>query len=197
MLTSPLLEKLIKEFARMPGIGYKTARRLAFYVLRLPEDKANEFAKTIIEVKNKIIECSICGNITETDPCPICNDPLRDHTVICVVEQPSDVFALEKTNEYKGVFHILGGSLSPLDGVGPDDLRIKSLLKRVPSGVSEVILATNPKTEGEATAIYITELLKPLKVKVSRIARGLPIGGDLEFADIVTLSRALQDRTTL
>ncbi len=181
----------------MPGIGYKTARRLAFYILKLPDDKAKELAETIIEVKSKVIECSICGNITETDPCAICSNPDRDKNIICVVEKPSDVFALEKTNEYKGVFHILGGALSPLDGIGPDDLRIRSLLNRVSEGAAEIILATNPNTEGEATAEYIMELLKPFKVKVTRISRGLPIGGDLEFADIVTLSKALKDRKPL
>ncbi|MBD3233538.1 MAG: recombination protein RecR [candidate division Zixibacteria bacterium] len=197
MYTSPLLEKLIKQFARMPGIGYKTARRLAFYVLKLPDEKAKELADTIVEIKSKVSECSVCGNITEMDPCPICTDPQRDQSVVCVVEQPSDVFALEKTNEYKGVFHILGGALSPLDGIGPEDLKIKSLLKRIPEGIKEVIIATNPDTEGEATSIYLLELLKPLNIKVTRIARGLPTGGDLEFADITTLSRALQNRTTM
>ncbi len=197
MYTSPLLEKLIKQFARMPGIGYKTARRLAFYVLKLPDEKAKELADTIVEIKSKVSECSVCGNITEMDPCPICADPQRDQSVVCVVEQPSDVFALEKTNEYKGVFHILGGALSPLDGIGPEDLKIKSLLKRIPEGIKEVIIATNPDTEGEATSIYLLELLKPLNIKVTRIARGLPTGGDLEFADITTLSRALQNRTTM
>ncbi|MCP4633908.1 MAG: recombination protein RecR [candidate division Zixibacteria bacterium] len=197
MLTSPLLEKLIRQFSRMPGIGYKTARRLAFYILKLTDDEAREFAKTIVELKNNIKECSVCGNISEEDPCIICTSPERDKSTICVVEQPSDVIALDKTNEYKGLFHILGGSLSPLDGVGPDDLRIKSLVQRIPEGIKEVILATNPNTEGEATAIYLTELLKSFNVKLSRIARGLPIGGDLEFADIVTLSRAMRDRTNL
>lgn len=197
MFTSPMFEKLIKQFNRMPGIGYKTARRLAFYVLKLPSEDAEELAATIVELKNKIIECSTCGNITETDPCAICTDPSRDRSLICVVEQPSDVVALEKTNEFKGVFHVLGGALSPLDGIGPDDLRIRSLLKRIPQGVKEIIIATNPNTEGEATSIYLMDLLKPLNVKVTRIARGLPLGGDLEFADITTLARALQDRQTL
>ncbi|MBD3168623.1 MAG: recombination protein RecR [candidate division Zixibacteria bacterium] len=197
MLTSPLLEKLIKQFARMPGIGYKTARRMAFHVLKLPEIEATELANTINELKGKITECSICGNVTENDPCIICTDSSRDNSTICVVEQPSDVFALEKTNEFKGMFHVLGGHLSPLDGIGPDDLRIKQLIQRIPDGISEVIIATNPNTEGEATAVYVMELLKPFKIKVTRIARGLPLGGDLEFADIVTLTRALQDRHSL
>lgn len=197
LYTSESVERLVGHLSQLPGIGRKTAQRLALHILRLPKADAESLAEAITNVKEKVRHCSVCCNITEADPCVICASPKRDRFMICVVEEPSDVLALEKTNEYKGLYHVLGGSLSPLDGVGPEDLKIKELLARVSDGVQEVILAMNPNVEGEATTLYLTKLLKPLVVKVSRIARGLPIGGDLEFADEATLARALEDRTTL
>jgi recombination protein RecR len=197
LYTSESVERLVGHLSQLPGIGRKTAQRLALHILRLPKADAESLAEAITDVKEKVRYCSVCCNITEADPCIICASPKRDRFMICVVEEPSDVLALEKTNEYKGLYHVLGGSLSPLDGVGPEDLKIKELLARVSDGVQEVILAMNPNVEGEATTLYLTKLLKPLGVKVSRIARGLPIGGDLEFADEATLARALEDRTTL
>jgi len=197
LYTSESVERLVSHLSQLPGIGRKTAQRLALHILRLPKADAESLAEAIIDVKEKVRYCSVCCNITEADPCIICASPKRDRSMICVVEEPSDVLALEKTNEYKGLYHVLGGSLSPLDGVGPEELKIKELLARVSDGVQEVILAMNPNVEGEATTLYLTKLLKPLGVKVSRIARGLPIGGDLEFADEATLARALEDRTAL
>jgi recombination protein RecR len=197
LYTSESVERLVSYLSQLPGIGRKTAQRLALHILRLPRADAESLAKAITDVIEKVRYCSVCCNITEADPCVICASPKRDRSMICVVEDPSDVLALEKTNEYKGLYHVLGGSLSPLDGIGPEDLKIKELLGRASDGVDEVILAMNPNVEGEATTLYLTKLLKPLGVKVSRIARGLPIGGDLEFADEATLARALEDRTTL
>jgi recombination protein RecR len=197
LYTSESVERLVSHLSHLPGIGRKTAQRLALHILRLPQGDAESLAAAILDVKQKVRYCSVCSNITEADPCAICASPRRDRSLICVVEDPSDVIALEKTNEFKGLYHVLGGSLSPLDGVGPEDLKIKELLGRISDGVQEVILAMNPNVEGEATTLYLTKLLKPLGVKVSRIARGLPIGGDLEFADEATLARALEDRTTL
>jgi recombination protein RecR len=197
LYTSESVERLVSCLSQLPGIGRKTAQRLALHILRLPQADAESLAAAILDVKQKVRYCSVCSNITEADPCVICASPKRDRSLICVVEDPSDVIALEKTNEFKGLYHVLGGSLSPLDGVGPEDLKIKELLGRIGNGVQEVILAMNPNVEGEATTLYLTKLLKPLGVKVSRIARGLPIGGDLEFADEATLARALEDRTTL
>ncbi len=197
------LEKLIKEFSKLPGIGKKTAQRMAFYVLKSKKEVAEALAQALLEVKEKVHYCSVCFNITEEDPCSICKDQKRDRSVICVVEEANDVVALENTNQYKGLFHVLGGVLSPLDGIGPDDLKIKELLLRLKGSkdpasrekqVKEVILATNPNTEGEATAIYIARLIKPLGIKVTRIARGLPAGGDLEYADQVTLANAIEGR---
>jgi recombination protein RecR len=197
LYTSESVERLVSHLSQLPGIGRKTAQRLALYILKLPQADAESLASAIVDVKQKVRYCSVCSNITEADPCAICASAKRDRSLICVVEDPSDVIALEKTNEFKGLYHVLGGSLSPLDGVGPEDLKIKELLGRISDGVQEVILAMNPNVEGEATTLYLTKLLKPLGVKVSRIARGLPIGGDLEFADEATLARALEDRTTL
>jgi recombination protein RecR len=192
--SSPSIERLIEEFQKFPGVGRKTAQRLVFYLLRSPKEDIAGLAEAIKAVKEKVGFCSVCFNISEKDPCEICTDPDRDQSVICVVEEASDLWALEKTGEYKGLFHILGGVLSPLDGIGPDDLHIKELLSRLREGVKEVIIATNPNTEGEATAVYLTNLIKPLKVKVTRIARGLPMGGDLEYADQVTLVKAIEGR---
>lgn len=197
------LEKLIEGFAKLPGIGKKTAQRMAFYILKERKEEAESLAKAILEVKEKVKYCSICFNITEEDPCLICRDEKRDRSIICVVEEANDVVALEKTDQYQGLFHVLGGVLAPLDGVGPDDLKIKELLLRLKGPkdtasrekeVKEVILATNPNTEGEATAIYIAKLVKPLGIKVTRIARGLPAGGDLEYANEVTLANAIEGR---
>ncbi len=189
------LEKLIEEFSKLPGIGKKTAQRMAFHILKTKKEAAEALAQALLDVKEKVGYCSACFNITEEDPCSICKDQKRDRSTICVVEEANDVVALERTNQYKGLFHVLGGVLSPLDGIGPDDLKIKELLARLKGKrIKEVILATNPNTEGEATAIYIAKLIKPLGVKVTRIARGIPAGGDLEYADQVTLANAIEGR---
>jgi len=189
------LEKLVEQFSKFPGIGKKTAQRMAFFVLKERKEETEALAQAILDVKNKVGYCSVCFNITEEDPCSICRDEKRDRSIICVVEEANDVVALEKTNQYHGLFHVLGGVLSPLDGVGPDELKIKELLSRLKDGeVKEVIIATNPNTEGEATAIYLSKLIKPLNTKVTRIARGLPAGGDLEYADQITLANALEGR---
>jgi recombination protein RecR len=189
------LEKLIEQFSKFPGIGKKTAQRMAFFVLKERKEEAEALAQAVLDVKNKVGYCSICFNITEEDPCAICRDEKRDRSTICVVEEANDVAALDKTNQYRGLFHVLGGVLAPLDGIGPDDLKIKELLSRLISKeVKEVIIATNPNTEGEATAIYLSKLIKPLGIKVTRIARGLPAGGDLEYADQITIANALEGR---
>lgn len=192
--SSESVDRLIEEFSKLPGIGRKTAMRLAFYVLKEDKTEAERLAQALLDVKERVKYCSICFNITETDPCFVCQDEKRDKSIICVVEEANDVLALEKTGEYKGLYHVLGGALSPLDGIGPDNLRAKELLLRLKDEVNEVILATNPNVEGEATAIYLSKLIKPLGIKVTRIARGLPVGGDLEYADQVTLMRALEGR---
>ena len=189
---------LIEEFSKLPGVGVKTAQRLTFFVLRSPTDQARRLAEAIMRVKESIIYCSRCFNITETDPCLICNNPSRDQDIICVVEEPLDVLALEKTGVYKGLYHVLHGAISPIDGVGPKDLRIDELLQRMGNGsVREVILATNPNFEGEYTANYILKELKPFNVRVTGLARGLPNGGDLEYADEGTLGRAIDGRRDL
>ena len=195
--TSEALQQLIDEFARLPGIGRKSAQRIALHLLKQEREDVVRMAKAMVNVKDRIRSCSVCCNITEEDPCAICSSTKRDRTIICVVEEPNDVIALEKTNEFRGLYHVLGGSLSPLDGVGPDDIKTKELLTRLNAEVAEVILAMNPNVEGEATTIYLTRLLKPLGVRVSRIARGLPVGSDLEFADEATLTRALEGRILL
>lgn len=192
--SSETLEQLIEEFARLPGVGRKSAYRMAMYILKLPREEVEQFSRTLVNVKDRIRYCSVCSNFTEHDPCTICSNPRRDRSVICVVEEAGDVLALEKTNEFKGLYHVLGGILSPLDGIGPEDLRTKELLSRIDGTVVEVILALNPTVEGEATTIYLTRLLKPLGIRVSRIARGLPVGSDLEYADEATLVRALEGR---
>ncbi|MBP2651629.1 MAG: Recombination protein recR [Firmicutes bacterium] len=189
------LAKLIEQFRRLPGIGPKTAVRLAYHVLAMEKHQAQKFAEAILEAKDKIGYCSVCFNLTDCNPCGICSSTERDASLICVVEEPKDIMAMERTREYKGYYHVLHGSLSPLDGVGPDDLRLKELLVRVrEGGVLEVIMATNPDVEGEATAMYVARLLKPLGIKVTRIGHGLPVGGELEYADEVTLSKALENR---
>lgn len=197
----PLVEpvaRLIEELAKLPGIGPKTAQRLAFFVLRMPTEAAQELARAIVRVKESVVFCSRCMNVTERDPCAVCSSSNRDPGVICVVEEPLDVLAIERTGVYRGLYHVLHGALSPIEGVGPDDLKIRELLRRLRDGsVSEIILATNPNVEGEATAMYLDRLVKPLGVRVSRLARGLPVGGDLEYADEVTLARALEGRREL
>lgn len=179
----------------MPTVGPKTAQRLAFYILRMTPEDAEKLSQAILDAKARIRYCSICFHITDVDPCATCRSPTRTRSMICVVEDPRDVLAMERTREYKGLYHVLHGAISPLDGVGPDDLKITELLRRVPGGgVEEVIIATNPRVEGEATAIYLAKILKPLGLKVTRIAHGLPVGGDLEYADEVTLAKALEGR---
>ncbi|MBL0174966.1 MAG: recombination protein RecR [Ignavibacteria bacterium] len=192
--TSASLDNLIAQFSRLPGIGRKTAQRLALHVLKLSMDDVRLMSQALIDVKENVRTCSICCNITEDDPCSVCTSPKRDRRIICVVEESTDVFAIEKTNDFKGLYHVLGGRLSPLEGIGPDDLRIPELLDRTADGAEEVILAMNPHVEGEATTLYLSKLLKPLGVRVTRIARGLPVGTDLEFADNATISRALEGR---
>lgn len=192
------LARLIEQFERLPGIGRKTAQRLAFFVLNLPEKEAKKFADAILDAKEKIHCCSVCQNLTDASVCPVCANEARDKSTICVVEDPRDVMAFERMREYSGVYHVLHGAISPMEGVGPEQLRIKELLSRVSAGgVEEVIMATNPTVEGEATAMYISRLLKPFEVRVTRLAYGIPVGGDLEYADEVTLSRALEGRSEL
>lgn len=187
--------RLIDEFEKLPGIGHKTAQRLAFHILNMPAEKAMAFAKAIVEAKKTIHYCSVCGDLTDTDPCRVCGNEKRDRTTICVVESPRDVVAMERVREYKGVYHVLHGVISPMEGIGPDDINMKALIQRVGGGeAKEVILATNPDVEGEATAMYLARLIKPMGVKATRIAHGLPVGGDLEYADEVTLAKSLEGR---
>lgn len=206
-LSSRFLENLIDEFSRLPSIGRKTAQRLALHVLKSPREEAARLAEAILLVKDRVGFCSLCGNYAEQDPCPLCADPRRDHALVCVVEQPVDVLAIERTASFRGLYHVLRGALSPLDGTGPEDLRVRELLGRLNGGahgsvaegapgaaVKEVILATNPTVNGEATAMYLQRLLIPLGVRVTRIARGVPVGSDLEYSDVVTLARALEGR---
>ena len=192
------LTKLTECFARLPGIGRKSAQRLAFHILRMPEEEAKAFANAILEAREKIGYCEICKNITDTPRCVICSDETRDKSTVCVVEDPRDVIAIERTKEYHGLYHVLGGLISPMDGVGPENLFIKELLARMTDGsVKEVIMATNPTVEGEATAMYLSRLIKPMGIKVSRLAYGIPVGGNLEYADEVTLYRAIEGRSLM
>jgi recombination protein RecR len=187
--------RLIEALQRLPGIGPKSAQRMTFYLLKRPIDEVRELSEAVIALKEKITYCRICFNVTDEDPCRICADPARDNRVLCVVEEPNDLLAMERTGEFRGRYHVLLGALSPLDGIGPEDIKVRELLARLESGeTTEVILATNPNVEGEATAIFLAKLLRPLGVRVTRIARGLPVGGDLEYADQVTLSKALEGR---
>jgi recombination protein RecR len=188
------LTRLIEELQHLPGVGPKSAQRLAFHILKSPREQADQLADAIREVQARLRYCSICNNITDVDPCPLCSSESRDQHMICVVEEPQNVTAIDRNREFKGVFHVLMGALSPLQGIGPDDLKIKGLLARVSNGATEVILATNPNVEGEATAIYLARLLKPLGVKVTRIAMGVPVGSDLEYADAVTMHKAIEGR---
>ncbi len=215
-LTSETVEALVEQLSRLPTIGRKTAQRLAAFILKMPREEVVEIARAMVAAKDRVKTCSVCFNVTDVDPCPVCQSAKRDRSVICVVEEPSDVLALERTGEYRGLYHVLGGVISPLDGIGPDDLHVSELVARVagkapspgivaeedasdaePEAVREVILAMNPNVEGDTTAYYVGQMLAPFDVTVSRIARGLPIGGDLEFADEATLSRALEGRGTL
>jgi recombination protein RecR len=187
--------KLVEEFQKLPGIGHKSAQRLAFYVINMPMEKVQKLSESILEAKQKTRYCSVCSNLTDVDPCPLCSGTSRDKTVICVVQDARDVVAMERTREFKGLYHVLHGAISPMQGIGPEDIRIKELISRLGSGeVKEVILATNPNVEGEATAMYVSKLIKPLGVKATRIAHGIPVGGDLEYADEVTLAKALEGR---
>ena len=195
---SPSIEKLIESFERLPSIGHKTAVRLAFHMLDLSKEETEEFINSIINAKEKLKYCSNCYNISDTDPCPICSSPKRDNSVICVVEDVRDVMAMERTHEFKGVYHVLHGTISPMNGIGPEDIKIKELLNRIANNdIKEIIIATNPRVEGEATAIYLSKIIKPLGIKVTRIAHGMPVGGDLEYTDEVTLSKALEGRREL
>lgn len=195
---SPSIEKLIESFEKLPSIGHKTAVRLAFHMLDLSQEDTNEFINSIINAKTKLRYCSNCFNISDTDPCPICNSPKRDNSIICVVEDVRDIMAMERTHEFKGVYHVLHGTISPMNGIGPEDIKIKELLNRIGSEeIKEIIIATNPRVEGEATAIYLSKIIKPLGIKVTRIAHGIPVGGDLEYTDEATLSRALEGRREL
>ena len=192
------LQRLVEQFERLPGIGGKTAQRLAYFVLNMPEDRAREFSDAIMDAHKKIHRCRICCNFSDQELCPVCRSETRDKTTICVVETPRDAIAIEGTNEYKGTYHVLHGVISPLNGIGPDQLCVKELLSRLNNGeVNEVIMATNPTVEGEATAMYISRLLKPLGIKITRLAYGIPVGGDLEYTDYVTLARALEGRSEL
>ena len=192
------LEKLIEQFQKIPSIGRKTAQRMAFHVLDLTDEQAKEFADAIIDAHTKIHHCSLCHNLTENELCPICASSNRDHSTVCVVEEPRDVLAFEKTREFQGVYHVLHGVISPMNGIGPEQLTIKSLIERATSGeISEIIMATNPTIEGDTTAMYISKLIKPFGVKVTRLAYGIPVGADIEYADDVTLMRALSGRSEL
>lgn len=195
--TSETMERLIRELTKLPGIGRKTAQRLVFHLLKQPKESVVFLSDALLDLKEKIILCSQCYNITETDPCPICANPRRDRRVLCVVEEANDVLAIEKTEQYRGLYHVLGGVLNPLDGIGPEAIRIKELIRRITPDVKEVILAINPDVQGDTTVLYLSEQLKSYPLRLTRIARGIPIGSDLEFADQVTLTRALEGRQTI
>jgi recombination protein RecR len=197
MDTTPrAVSRLIEEFHRLPGVGPKTAQRLAFYLLRASREQALSLAQALEQLKDHVVTCAICQNIAEENPCAICRDDSRDRTIVCVVEEPLDVLALERTREYRGLYHVLHGAISPVDGIGPEDLRVQELLTRLgqAKGVKEIVIATNPNLEGEATSMYLERLIKPMGIRLTRLARGLPVGGDLEYADEVTLTRALEGR---
>lgn len=194
-LYSPSIEKLIESFEKLPSIGHKTAIRLAFHMLDMSKEETEEFISSIKEAKQKLKYCSTCFNIADTDPCPICSNPKRDQSTICVVEDVRDIMAMERTHEYKGVYHVLHGTISPMNGIGPDEIKIKELLDRIKDNdIKEVIIATNPRVEGEATSIYISKLIKAFNIKVTRIAHGIPVGGDLEYTDEITLMKAMEGR---
>lgn len=188
------MQRAVDELSKLPGIGKKSAQRLVFFLLKIPREEVEALAQSLINVKDSATYCTVCFNITDTNPCSICSNTKRDRHVICVVEEANDVIAFEKTGEYKGLYHVLGGALSPLDGIGPDDLKVKELLSRLSDDIQEVILANNPNVEGEATALYLSKLIKPLGIKITRIARGIPVGTDIEYADEITLTKALEGR---
>lgn len=195
---SPSIEKLIESFEKLPSIGHKTAVRLAFHMLDLNEEDTHDFINSIVNAKANLKYCSTCYNISDTDPCPICSSPKRDGSIICVVEDVRDIMAMERAHEFKGVYHVLHGTISPMNGIGPEDIKIKELLNRIGNeDIKEIIIATNPRVEGEATAIYLSKIIKPLGIKVTRIAHGIPVGGDLEYTDEITLSKALEGRREL
>jgi len=189
------IQHAIDELSKLPGIGKKSAQRIVFFLFKIPKTEVIALAKSLVDLKDKTNLCSICYNLTERDPCPICSNQHRHRSIICVVEEANDVLVLEKTGGYSGLYHVLGGALSPLDGIGPDDIKIKELISRLSDEVQEVIIATNPNTEGEATAIYLAKLIQPLGIKLTRIARGIPVGVDIEYADEITLTRAIEGRT--
>lgn len=198
MLYAPPIARLVEELSKLPGIGQKTAQRLTFHLLKVPQEEARALAKAIVEAREKVTFCARCFNFAQGELCEFCANPRRDPSLVCVVERPQDIVAVERTGEFRGLYHVLGGAISPIDGIGPEDLKVRELLERVrKDGVSEVIMATNPRVEGEATAAYLAGLLKPLGVKVTRIASGIPVGGDLEYADEITLGRALKGRLEL
>lgn len=197
LYTSESLESVIEHLSRLPTIGRKTAQRVALFLLKQPREEVAALANALMSMKDKTLYCSICQNITEKDPCPICESPKRERSVVCVVEEPSDVLAVEKTNDYHGLYHVLGGVINPLEGVGPEELKVRELLQRVHEGVQEVILALNPNVEGEMTTLYLAKMLKPFGVKVTRIARGIPLGSELQFIDEATISRALEGRVAV
>ncbi len=197
MQTSETLEKVAEELAKLPSIGRKTAHRIAMYLAKSPAEEVQVLSDSLLQLKEKIRLCSVCCNITETDPCAICSSDKRSKTSLCIVEEPGDVFAIEKTNEFKGKYHVLHGIISPLDGIGPEDIKVKELLMRLGENIEEVILALNPSVEGEYTITYLSRLIKPLNIKISRIARGIPVGTDLEFADEITIAKAIEGRITL
>lgn len=197
LYTSESLESVIEHLSRLPTIGRKTAQRVALYLLKQPREDVAALARALVNMKDKTAYCSVCQNITEHDPCPICESPKRDHSLICVVEDPSDVLAVEKTNDFQGLYHVLGGVINPLEGIGPEELKVRELLHRVQTGVQEVILALNPNVEGEMTTLYLAKMMKSFDVKVTRIARGIPIGTELQFIDEATISRALEGRVSV
>jgi len=197
MQTSETLEKVAEELARLPSIGRKTAHRIAMYLAKSPAEEVISLSNSLLQLKDKIRLCSICCNITESDPCSICISEKRNKSSLCVVEEPGDVFAIEKTNEFRGMYHVLHGIISPLDGIGPEDIKVKELLMRLSGNIEEVILALNPSVEGEYTITYLSKLIKPLNIKISRIARGIPVGTDIEFADEITIAKAIEGRITL
>lgn len=194
LYTSESLESVIEHLSRLPTIGRKTAQRIALFLLKQPREEVIALANALVSMKDKTAYCSVCQNITETDPCPICESPKRERNIVCVVEEPSDVLAVEKTNDYHGLYHVLGGVINPLEGVGPEELKVRELLQRVHEGVQEVILALNPNVEGEMTTLYLAKMLRPFEIKVTRIARGIPLGSELQFIDEATISRALEGR---
>ena len=195
---APSVARLIQELNKLPGIGPKSAQRLAYHIIRLPLEEAQALGEAVLEVKAKILLCSVCQNLTDTDPCPLCTDPRRDASQVCIVEEPLDVLALERSHCFRGLYHVLHGVISPMNGIGPEDLKLKELLPRLEDGaVSEIIIATNPTVEGEATAMYIRRNIAPQRIKVTHLARGLPVGGDVEYADDLTLNRAFQGRQEL